>query len=439
MNNQKKSLTKIVLWYLMCIGMIGRYTEKGIYLFLGFLICSFFVFLENRSVFLSLLRQKEIILATLLLIIILVVNLFVKDNGEVIYHNLVNLIFPIIIGFVLITICSKRREEIDFFLVASFWILNIWWILNLCLISVQNTGNPFLIKNQWLEDNSYYPDLCCGLFGYNGTHEFAFFSCSVLCISLYKMECMKDKWKRITLGTYLIALEAWSLSLSLKNDNKVLFVLLPAILCIYYVLRLKWAKFDIGRRLFKYSKYIMLFIVVIVILQSNPFIKKILNEQVFTKISRIVFYHKADSVYGGNERLEIINYAVRERSTWLIGKGIGSSAWIEVGAFGFGHYGLSSMGAFLVQMGIWFTTIYIILYSYMSSIMINRMDNTKMSRPRISIIIIFIISALAVYSPIFTSYTSSIWIFFCFCAFGGVQKELERRKNNGIKNDFYES
>lgn len=419
----------ISLWYLMLVGMIGRYTEKGIYWFAGAIVLLVpLVTVYSKKIWKTLCRPKAIMLIIVWLGLY-GINMLMVPNIQVLYSNIVSMSFPIVIGIVLLISKLDNRFNLNKCLRKMLWVLNLWWIINLYVVSIQNTGNPLFIKQNWLSENDFYPDLCCGLFGFNGTHELAFFSCFILVVNLWYIEDCKNKVKTVIATLFLVGSESYNLLLSVGNDNKVSFVLIPAVLIIYIILKYRWQQIRFIRRGFRYTKYIMLFLALFAVLMSIPRIRMTMEEAVFSKISRILFYRNAGSIYGGNERLAIIREAFSQHKTWFLGAGMGASLWIEEGAHGFTHYGLNSMGSFLIQVGIWITFLHCLVYSGMCSKLVNiKWSSRRKTRIVFVLCLLFAIGTSA-YSAVFTSYVSSCWIFMMFLTLGELKNTIQRKKD----------
>ena len=425
---RKPLILTVSMWYYLFVGMIGRYSEKGIYWFALSIVLLLVLTAEHSNQIKKIICRLNTLIVLMSWLCILFMNVLIDFNISNIYTNLINLAFPFIIGSVLLISKQDNRFNHKRFLQGSFGVINCWWMINLIVVSIQNTGNPFLIKSQWLADNSFYPDLCCGLFGFNGTHELAFFSCCVLIIDLYYIEICKSRTVKVLVAIWMVLSEAFNLVLSFGNDNKASFILIPATLVIYIIFKLKWEQTSLVKRSLKYLKYVAIGVVLIIVLLRIPQVMLILKKSLFPKVWRILFYRRASSIDGGNERLAIISDSFSSIRTWLIGEGIGSSLWIEEKAHGYSHYGLNSMGSFLVQMGVWFTSLQIILYSGICYLLTSLNSNRKIFLNVIRMLCIVYIVTISIYSPIFTSYTSSYWIFMVFYCLGGLHYIIQEKK-----------
>ncbi len=80
------------------------------------------------------------------------------------------LLLYIVVMTCAISAFSGQSHYIDIYLKSIFPQLNLLWIINMVLLFIQVNGTPLMIKKEWMVRNPYYEDLCCGLFGYNGTH-----------------------------------------------------------------------------------------------------------------------------------------------------------------------------------------------------------------------------------------------------------------------------
>ena len=92
----------VSLWYLLFVGMIGRYTEKGIYWFAGAIVLLvLLVTVYSKKIWKRLCRLK-----TITLIIAWMglcgINILMVPDVQVLYSNIVSMSFPIVIGILLL-------------------------------------------------------------------------------------------------------------------------------------------------------------------------------------------------------------------------------------------------------------------------------------------------------------------------------------------------
>lgn len=390
--------------YLLLVAMLSNYFEPVTIwygLLFGLILIVLFIYKNYAKLFFS----HSILLfggAALLFI-----SMLISDSYKFLSTNLLNILTPTVACISMSTLMIWKKDDFKRFLFSRGKLLNIWWLLNLIILMVQESGMPLFIKSQWLANNKFYPDLCCGFFGYNRTHELAFFSCMILVCNLR----MYTQSKRKSLLVYTVITETAMLIMSYFNDNTAFFILLPVVLILYLVLSDAKHNNGIVKKALRIFMYIILVIGVIVLLIQIPLINKIFNEYIMERINAFLLY-KQHGFSGSNERLAIIGYAFRQPRVWRFGLGIGSDLLSEHVAYGFRHFGISSMGTILFLVGIWYFLVHSILLS-VCSVDLVLIEERKTYYHVFPVVFLFIIGA-SFYSPIMTSAASMIWISIMF-------------------------
>jgi len=286
-------------------------------------------------------------------------------------------------------------------------IINIIWIVNLIVLCIQLNGTGFLIKDSWLKINSYYLDQCCGLFGNSGTHELAFFSIFVFVYNMcYASNCNKRKQSFFICYTIFTCLMMYILST--LNDNKAFLFLFPIVVVLYIFLKVSWGEKNYLSRVKKILLVATVTFIISLILIQIPMINDKVNS-VLISISKIINVDYTSAI-GGSERLAIFIYALMHGNGWSTGVGLGAYSWTQGKVAYFSYFGLSSIGACTLLGGIWFYILMSLLHKevaccFRSSIKISRIGN-------IGIWVLIIVASI--YSNIFTSLTSTIWILLSF-------------------------
>jgi cation transport ATPase len=128
----------------------------------------------------------------------------------------------------------------------------------------------------------------------------------------------------------------------------------------------------------------------------------------------------ASDTNGSNERLAIVAVAFQKGFGWHLGKGIGSWQWSKSGLLGFRHFGLNSIYAFVTLGGIWFYICYTFAYAWILTKICKRRINSKFYY----IITIICIVIVSIFTVIFTSTTSTIWLSMIFATFAMIQDKI---------------
>lgn len=427
---KKEALIYAYLEFLLIFGMLSRYIERSrIWNFLAgcFLII---IFISFRSVLKRILVKREIFFLVLIDVILFCLNVVSADGSKYLLRNLWESVFPVLMGVSLLLLVTRFHDITDNFLKFSFWQLNIWWIINLWVLSKQITGSGFMMKSWWIASNRYYADLCSGMFGYNGTHELAFFSCFMLIFNLFYSERLDLKKSRNLIRIYTIVTEAYMLFCSIFNDNKAMFFMIPYLCILYGLFALYWSKSRLSRKTLRVMKYIILACIGGVLLFSIPGVKEFFYSQVLDKLERLLHF-RSTKVSGTNERLAIVQHALRNGWGWMFGKGMGYIRWISQDIMEFPHYGLSSIGAFVYQCGIWFYVVRCLLYTCIYVRLCYDDGSRKNGKAVFAVMALFSVLLFSLYSAVFTSAVSSYWILMMFIVFGGLRRYKTGSANSG--------
>lgn len=402
---KKMLLERFVLTFLLLYALSIRYLDaisagnKILVLLLGACI------IKNIKQFPKFISSNISVIISLVLIICLgLLNLIVNGIQQYTYKNSMILFYNLWILFGLVFINYILDNHILKFYKAAFYFLNLFWIINVFALGMQVSGSGFLIKEKWLAINSFYLDQCCGLFGNSGTHELAFFS---LFIFVYNFSLSNYFKRKRYIRIYTIITEIILYYCSTISDNKALLIFLPFTVIILYFLHFLWS----GKSVPKKVKYILgasisLILIIIVGLQNQTVYNKV--NELLASVNRILHFNN-ENINGGNERIAIFMYALQNGNGFNLGLGLGMYNWTHGKVAYFNHFGLSSIGAFTLLGGVWFYLAIVKLYADMA----NKLFNSYKSNI-ITVVVMLIVIILSVYSNIFTSTVSSIWILLTF-------------------------
>ncbi|MCR1840681.1 hypothetical protein [Murimonas intestini] len=301
-------------------------------------------------------------------ILFLGISLFIISSVQVldfsiISSNLRSSLYSISTLVIMVLLVSNDQEAIRTRIEGRIKLFNVFYILNLLVLYVQEKGTGQFIKASWLAENGYYPDQCAGLFGFNATNVLALYSIFVLSLNLfYAYSRMKNETKKKFFIFYTLASQGVMVIMSQYNDNVGYYIEL-VVFAVFYALTVFFKEPDYRSKILHIIKYLVLFILIILVAFSIPTLREFIEDTVQKRLVR-GFSYKSIGAYGSNERLAIVDYAIHKKSTWLFGLGIGAAKWVESDVFGFAHFGISSMGSYILLSGLWFYLVYVIGYSY---------------------------------------------------------------------------
>lgn len=293
-------------------------------------------------------------------------------------------------------ICAAIFKNLSFF--------NIILIVNIVVLMLQVRGTGFLIRSSWLAENPFYEDHCAGLFGFNATNILGVYSVFVMMANLSYMRVNRRRKNGII--AFVVITQGIMAFLSQYNDNTGYYLVTIFFLALYAYTRIERDP-NLVRKLMAIVKYILLMIAVLVIALYLPVLGDYIRENVFDKIQRFFFYDSFGGASGGSERLAIVRYALRLKSTWMFGTGVGATRWFER-AYGFAHFGLSSIGSYILLGGFWFYLIYTLTYVeiYYSMFAVKIEEKNFMMK----LILFFIVVILTLYTTLYNDARTAILV-----------------------------
>ena len=419
-------LSKITLIYIMLLGLFSRYTEHY-YLWKIIFLCMFGCLCVSRKF----VKQLCKIISNKYLIFSIAISLFsicFSNNNMYLISNLNLLLWLFLFMITIVTIFLSEPENVSTVLKKSCLPLNVLMIINLVILIIQCMGIPIFIKNSWRELNSYYEDLCCGLFGYNGTHELTMFLLFMNAFNLSSWSnCRKNKKAFIV---YICIVDVLIALTSTKNDNIAMVLLIPFFLVVYLLVIEYLKKEKISIILNKFGRYIVILCVMVLVAFMIPSTRKFINEYVLIRVNMVInVTNPRYQINGSNERLAIPLNALYHINGWLFGEGIGAASYGGGSFFGYNHFGLSSIGTLVMTGGIWFYLFYTLFYAKTIMKMVK-------SRHKFPEILCFgLIVLLTIYTIFYTSFVTTIWYTFFFMVIGNDKNKrgLRTRYSNGSK------
>lgn len=406
--------------YIICMGLLQSYVGYN-NIWHIFLIIVFFALFLSQKVY-----QKivfDFYVKNPISWIIIFGGLFsvlLSTNNQYLFPNVARWLEVQLILCLIIMLASNERFKIRTIMKKHFYFLNSFWLANLVVLTIQCTGNGFMIKDEWLVSNRFYQDHCSGLFGRSGTHKLSFFAIFMMVYNLYTAEEIENKnLKRVTC-IFTLATQLWMLYLSSKNDNKTLFILLPSFLLAYYILRNADRMNGIKKVLSKVGKIIGSFtlvaIIAVIILSSFAEVREYFSKIVLQSALTLATQGRMGSS-GSIERLTIAVDSLSRARGWLFGDGLGAAALSEAvsGHYrGYRHFSMSSIGTIITLGGIWFYISYCIIYTKAFSMFINNKRRLLLCE----LIIFVLLVGLSIYTPLFETEISMLWLCFTFVMCG---------------------
>ena len=410
----------LILIFVSFYGLFSRYVGyTGVWNDVITIIILLLVWTKGNNWLNKVIKNIFILGSFFMSVIFLSLSVFFSSSNAYIIDNLQAILYPLLIC-ILVWDMNQSKAITEFFTI-SFGFFNLMWILNLFVLSRQVTGSGFMIKSEWLALNNFYPDQCCGLFGNSGTHPLGMFSVFILIYNLYYANYKAKKKKLLLAYTFLT--EGLMLIYSRLNENMALFVLLPFFGALYLLLETEWKSQKISKKIIKYGRYIILFLFLAFVIFQFHGIGDYIRNELSTRINKIISF-KVFETNGSNERLAIPFYALANDLGWRFGRGFGSWQIHLSGFLGFRHFGLNSAGSFIALGGIWFYISYCSLYASL----MKEMCYCYVQNRKLWFVCMAVIVALSLYTVIFTSAVSIIWIAFVFSIFGEMKKEIEKER-----------
>ncbi len=402
-------LESLFVFYLLIMGLLSGYFGRNAFWLIG-LFCFVIFLLINKSKYWYEIEAAIFNNASFYAIFALgCASVVLGTSNQYLAYNLKWWLQVLLVLFGIIILDSNSKYDFRSILKSYFYLLNFFWIANLVIVTIQCTGNGFLIKPEWLVANSYYKDHCSGLFGASGTHKFSLFATFMLIYNLSFTRKISSSFRRSGMYIYILATEMWMLYISTLNDNKAFFALLPAWFLSYFIIHVTNEKAI--KSLNKFVKLlpsvILLVIIVIIILKTVPALASYIQDYIVGAVLKFVTLGKRGN-RGSIERITIAINAIEEGYGLLFGKGLGAAAASErlSGHYlGYSHFSMSSIGTMITLGGVWFYLSICIFYTHF----FNRFIKSHKKSIVRWLLCLLIFMALTMYTTIFDSPISMLW------------------------------
>ncbi|MBM7869845.1 hypothetical protein JOC70_001315 [Clostridium pascui] len=423
---KKKNIAVLcILEFILFFGFFSRYIEySGIWnsmLAIGTIV----VLGTEKKCRKSFIRNRRFMICLLCTILLIGMGIIFANSNEFLKDNLLTMLYPFLICAIIFSVAYAKSEAVSNFFDMNFYLVNAIWLINLFVLSRQITGSGFMIKSSWLALNGFYADQSCGLFGNSGTHELGLFSIFVLLYNFYYVDFkVESSIKRKACLFYTIITEGMMLYFSTYNENMTLFLLMPIFAIMYILLKIDWTSHNVVKRVSKLGKYFLLMLVMVAIILSVPQQRNYIYEELSARVMKILTFD-VSVINGSNERLAIPYYGLTNEWGWKFGKGIGAWRLHKGGYLGFNHFGLSSVGSFINLGGIWFY----LLYCFLNAIMLQEICNRGRKSGMFLIVTLCSVILLSIYTVIFTSSVSIIWLALSFAILGEMKKGIDGKED----------
>lgn len=356
--------------------------------------------------------------------IIYILGLLLGDtfNGGYALSNFLIQFYPMVYTYFIVFLRRNKPEVIDSCLQRGFWIFNITMIANIIVLLMQIFAPYSVIavvdETQYI---SYYEDNISGLFQYASTHVVCLFT---IFIVLYDISHGKELKKGIRAleRALIIIMIAVVLFIAANSDNKAFFLLFPLALFAY------WYAGDMSS-IKRYARVMVGIILIPLIIYGlyigNAAVREVIDTNVLKTLDLIVAARNLGaSANGSKERVAIIFDGLSMFSTWLVGKGFGSTSIYGSGFLGYNHFGQADLGSILVLGGIWY--LLLLLYYYLKSFSIIIGVNSLKNHRALTWSVVVIVISVAVYTQSFTRTNVISTLILMMLAFRGRRKEITK-------------
>ena len=306
------------------------------------------------------------IIILFILSVIFSVN-FQADNVKI---NFLLLIYPLMYVLYIFFIFRDKPKFISSLIEKSFILFNIVFIVNIIVMIIQIIYPYSINAVADTTDTPEYFDLISGLFQYSSTHNVSIFTAFIIVYNLTFFKRLKVIWKKILLFIYILVSIVASVIISLFNDNKALFLLLPFVLLIYIVISMTVK--NSAKKFITLLTICIILIIAIFLYIINPIVQKFVDENILNLLKLInESFTLGSEALGSNERIAIIGQALSSPSTWFFGNGFATVPIYSNGYLGYSHFGQSDFGSLLTLGGIWFVIANFVYYIYIFRKIIN--------------------------------------------------------------------
>ncbi len=296
---------------------------------------------------------KEFIFACVVLLIVFGINIYYTGSSQYWVENYFDLLKNNYIVVVLVCMIIVNRSKFVECLESSFFFLNAFGVLNLIIVTLQELFHGFMIRADLLALNGYYPDLCAGFFGFNGTHRMTYFYCFLTIYDLYMIKYRKKSNRKFYL-IYIPLMVVWNIIVSKGNENTSFVAVLILYLILYYA-NIAYVQNGLMSVRFLRKLIYPLFGLFFLIYAYSLNISGSSKGKLINKIN-LALHANGNDARGGSERIGIIVQSFYDGVALRMGYGVGKNKWLgNTHRFvGFRHFGISSASSFIALGGVLF-------------------------------------------------------------------------------------
>lgn len=410
-------LERVSVDFLLLMGLLSNWLDIGVLWNCTFLLL-FLINLaktDNRNALSNYFLMSPFFY---LLVFTGIMSIIFGNNQPYLGENIKIWTYAIMIPCMLVML-NKYDFDLKMFIESRWFLLNFFWIINLIVVSIQCSGIPLFIKQKWLDSNPFYPDNCAGLFGGSGTHCLTFFSIFMMIFNLRKAENILNKIKKVVVYNYVFFTSLWILFISPLNDNKALFVIMPAFLAIYLLVNTMSSRQIFAKRVKQILRYIIIIMLIITIVITfcalNRNIYNYICGHIIPSVSQMFALDKSFGVVSV-ERIGAALDALKNGYGFLLGDGLGSAGLLEHSRYyrGYLHFGMSSCSTMIILGGIWF---------YLSACLLLlralvKLYNRKKCSALIKLVYFVVILVVSIYTNLFEVKVSLLWFCLIFVELG---------------------
>lgn len=411
-------LESLFAFFLLLLGLLSGYFSRGVFWF-SVLLFFIILLLINKSKYRQELLSGLFFNPSFYAVFILgCASVVLSSSNQYLAYNLICWLKVLLVLIGIIILDSNSKCDFRSVLKSYFYLLNFFWIANLIIVSIQCTGNGFMIKQEWLAANYFYEDHCSGLFGASGTHRLSLFAVFMLIYNLDFAREISSNDRRKCMYVYIFITNIWMLYISTLNDNKTLFALIPAYLLSYYIICAtnETVMKNLNRIVKSLLNVILLVVVVIIVLKTVPTLALYIQDHIVESALQFATLGNSGSA-GSIERITIAIDALRSEYGWLLGKGLGAAAVSERlsgNYLGYWHFSMSSIGTMTTLGGIWFYISVCLFYTHFFYRFI-KLQKKSFARWLLCLLILI---GLTMYTPIFDAPISILWTCLTFTVIG---------------------
>ncbi len=423
--NTKDRYAYWALIYLLTFLVFSGYVEFRIVWHIAIIAIGLLLFKAYPKECKTLFNSQMILLNGILISILILSTIWGNGYSNVL-SNVRSMLYSLFSLYIIAIIMIRNDEMLFDMLKSRMTFFNVVLILNTIIVAIQAKGTGFMIKSSWLASNPYYDDQVAGLFGFNSTNQLGMYTIFVALLNMaYAKYSLKNQTKKRILIVYTILMIGLMAILSKYNDNAGYYI----VLLLYMGLYLAYDTFFLTKRsitkFLKVFSYIVLILFTLIVFLNLPVTKAVWDKYLGNRIYVMLHFQTA-GMTGSNERLYQVAYGLSQSACWFFGKGFGTAKFIQADAHGFLHFGISSMGGYIILLGVWFFVFYTIMYSKILSLLTFYKHGKKAIR-----IVTFIIMVLfSMYIPVYNDARSVILIGLYSSIFRYMAYENERRVEN---------